>query len=137
MLANAQRSTERAPADTRCEKRCHEQQDEEEQRDHLEGMLKRGDGSLPGVDTVERKAVLAYTMLRWVGAAYLVWLGLALLLRPRREATEGELWLMLLILATRSIARLLRRPAVVRVLERLTGVILVGFGLRLAFEGRR
>jgi threonine/homoserine/homoserine lactone efflux protein len=103
-------------------------------------VLKRGDVSLPGVDTVERKAVLAYTMLRWVGAAYFVWLGLALLLRPRREATEGELWLMLLILATRSIARLLRRPAVVRVLERLTGVILVvlvGFGLRLAFEGRR
>jgi threonine/homoserine/homoserine lactone efflux protein len=51
--------------------------------------------------------------------------------------TEGVLWSMLLILATRSIARLLRRPAVVRVLERLTGVILVGFGLRLSFEGRR
>lgn len=53
------------------------------------------------------------------------------------HVTEGVLWLMLLILATRSIAHLLRRPAVVRVLERLTGFILVGFGLRLAFERPR
>ncbi len=53
------------------------------------------------------------------------------------HVNEGVLWLMLLILAARSMARLLRRPAVVRVLERLTGAILVGFGLRLAVEGQR
>lgn len=53
------------------------------------------------------------------------------------RVTEGVLWLTLLVVATRPIARLLRHPAVVRVLERLTAAILVGFGLRLAFEGLR
>ena len=53
------------------------------------------------------------------------------------HVAEGVLWLTFLIVATRSIARLLRRPAVVRALERLTAAILIGFGLRLAFEGRR
>ncbi len=149
-----------------------------------------------GIGALLAASSLAYTALRWVGAAYLVWLGLTLLLRPHQapcidavalahratakwfargllsnltnpkvgvfyvtflpqfvppgvavapfiallvaiHVTEGVLWLMLLILATRSMARLLRRPAVVRVLERLTGAILVGFGLRLAVEGQR
>ncbi len=161
------------------------------------GLLLWGLAVALGIGALLAASFLAYTVLRWVGAAYLVWLGLTLLLRPHQEAasidavplahtravkwfargllsnltnpkvgvfyvtflpqfvppgvavapfiallvaihvTEGVLWLMLLIVATRSIARLLRRPAVVRVLERLTGAILVGFGLRLAFEGRR
>jgi threonine/homoserine/homoserine lactone efflux protein len=32
---------------------------------------------------------LAYTVLRWIGAAYLVWLGLNMLLRPRTSFTVG------------------------------------------------
>ncbi len=139
---------------------------------------------------------LAYDILRWAGVAYLIWLGVGLLLRPRTvwtaddapaasghdrrwflrglltnvlnpkvgvfyvtflpqfvphgvavapwiamlaalHITEGAVWLALLILATRPIGKLLRRPAVVRALDRLTGLVLVGFGLRLATEARR
>ena len=161
------------------------------------GLLLWGLAVALGIGALLAASSLAYTVLRWVGAAYLVWLGLTLLLRPHQEApsldavppaqpsamkwfargllsnltnpkvgvfyvtfllqfvppgvavapfiallvtlhvAEGVLWLTFLIVATRSIARLLRRPAVVRVLERLTAAILIGFGLRLAFEGRR
>lgn len=139
----------------------------------------------------------AFAALRWAGAAYLLWLGLNALLRPRsgaeslgaapssREgagrwfarglltnllnpkvgvfyitflpqfvpagvpvgpfvallvtmhAAESAAWFFLLVLATRPLAALLRRPAVSRALDRLTGLVLVGFGLRLALEARR
>jgi len=46
-------------------------------------------------------------------------------------------WLGVLIVATRSVAGLLHRPAVTRTLDRATGAALVGAGLRLAAEGRR
>src|SRR2546422_269904 len=161
------------------------------------GLLLWGLGVALGIGALLAASSLAYTVLRWVGAAYLVWLGLILLLRPHQEAraidaappaqpsamkwfargllsnltnpkvgvfyvtflpqfvppgvavapfiallvtmhvAEGVLWLTFLIVATRSIARLLRRPAIVRVLERLPPAILPGFGLRLAFEGGR
>lgn len=138
---------------------------------------------------------LAYDVLRWAGVAYLAWLGLGLLLRPRARWTspdhaaetgrnrrwlvrglltnllnpkvgifyvsflpqfvphgvavapwiamlaglhiaEGVAWFALLIVATRPIEALLRRPAVIGALDRLTGLVLVGFGLRLATEAR-
>jgi len=161
------------------------------------GLLLWGLAVAFGVGALLAASSLAYTVLRWVGAAYLVWLGLTLLLRPHQEVrdidavplaqpstmkwfargllsnltnpkvgvfyvtflpqfvppgvavapfiallvtihvAEGVLWLTLLIVATRSIARFLRRPAIVRVLERLTAAILLGFGSRLAFEGGR
>src|SRR5207245_11574871 len=47
------------------------------------------------------------------------------------------LWLSVGIRATRSTVPLLRRPAVGRVLEGVIAVMLISFGLRLAFEGRR
>ncbi|HET7263704.1 MAG TPA: LysE family translocator [bacterium] len=47
------------------------------------------------------------------------------------------LWLGLLIVATRSVGRLLRRPAVARALDRVTGAVLIGAGLRLAAEEGR
>jgi threonine/homoserine/homoserine lactone efflux protein len=53
------------------------------------------------------------------------------------HATEGVLWFGLLVAATRPLTGLLRRAAVVRALDRLTGSVLVAFGLRLAFEERR
>jgi threonine/homoserine/homoserine lactone efflux protein len=46
-------------------------------------------------------------------------------------------WLGLLIVATQSIGRLLRRGAVARTLDRITGAVLIGAGLRLAAGGRR
>jgi threonine/homoserine/homoserine lactone efflux protein len=133
----------------------------------------------------------AYDILRWVGAGYLCWLGIGLLLRPRAEFAadlvggasgvrqnwylrglmcnllnpkmgvfyltflpqfipdgvnvplfmlllsalhnvEGMLWFGLLIAATQPLARVLRRPALLRGLDRLTGGVLIGFGIKLA-----
>jgi threonine/homoserine/homoserine lactone efflux protein len=48
------------------------------------------------------------------------------------HALMGVVWFGLLIVATRPIARTLRRPAVVRRLDRLTGAVFVSFGVKLA-----
>lgn len=53
------------------------------------------------------------------------------------HAVEGILWFALLASATRPLARWLARPGVVAALDRATGGVLVGFGLRLAFERSR
>jgi threonine/homoserine/homoserine lactone efflux protein len=51
--------------------------------------------------------------------------------------TETGLWLAVVAwLADRGV-RWLRRPAVQRWIERVTGIVLIGFGLRLATESRR
>lgn len=52
------------------------------------------------------------------------------------HATMGIAWFALLTLATRPIADLLKRPAVTRSLDGVTGAVLIGFGLRLALERR-
>ena len=161
------------------------------------GLLTWGLAVALGLGALLAASHLAYAMLRWAGAAYLFWLGLNALLRPRGHAdlpevapaardsakrwfargllcnllnpkvgvfyvtflpqfvpagvpvapfvvllvtihvAEGIPWLSLLVLATRPLLALLRRPAVVRALDRLTGLVLVGFGLRLALEQRR
>jgi threonine/homoserine/homoserine lactone efflux protein len=49
------------------------------------------------------------------------------------HAGLGLLWFALLIAATRPLSRALRNPALVRGLDRLTGAVLIFFGLRLAF----
>jgi threonine/homoserine/homoserine lactone efflux protein len=149
-----------------------------------------------GVGAVLQASVLAFTILKWVGAAYLVWLGINLILKPRDSfevSTQGQasaggdstwmrrgflsnmlnpkmgvfyvsflpqflpkgvpaapfmlgltgihmvlgvVWLGLLIAATQPIARVLKRAAVVRWLDRVTGGVFVGFGLRLALDRR-
>ncbi|MBB3771157.1 threonine/homoserine/homoserine lactone efflux protein [Angulomicrobium tetraedrale] len=52
------------------------------------------------------------------------------------HAVMGIAWFAALILATRPLSRLLRRPGVARGLDALTGGILIAFGLRLALEKR-
>jgi threonine/homoserine/homoserine lactone efflux protein len=52
------------------------------------------------------------------------------------HATEGILWFCLLTLATRPLARWVRRPSVARTLDRATGTLLVGFGLGLVLDNR-
>lgn len=52
------------------------------------------------------------------------------------HATLGLLWFALLVSATASLAGLLRRPAVTRALDGLTGGVLIAFGLRLALAPR-
>ena len=148
-----------------------------------------------GLGAVLQASAIAFAILKWAGAAYLVWLGIGLILRPRDsfEVTDapamkgsdtawmrrgflsnmlnpkmgvfyvsflpqflpqgvaaapfmllltgihvllGVVWLGLLIAATQPIARVLKRAAVVRWLDRLTGGVFVAFGLRLALDRR-
>lgn len=48
------------------------------------------------------------------------------------HALMGVAWFALLIVATRPIARALKRPSVIRRLDRLTGIVFLGFGVKLA-----
>lgn len=52
------------------------------------------------------------------------------------HAIVGMLWFILLVAATRPLARWLSRPAVTRGLDRVTGAVFIAFGLRLALERR-
>jgi threonine/homoserine/homoserine lactone efflux protein len=157
-----------------------------------------------GLSALLRVSHVAYDVLRFCGAAYLIWLGVTSLLSFRRKRTdragpaagiaalgqaparpghaylngllsnllnpkisvffmaflpafvpagasasqfslalgawfiaETGLWLAVVAwLADRGV-RWLRRPTVQRWLERITGVVLIGFGVRLATESRR
>lgn len=134
-------------------------------------------------------SAIAYTALRWIGAAYLFWMGVKLLLKPREgldapsvDATDARasftrgvvtnllnpkvgvfyvtflpqfvppgvavgvwtfllaaihavlvvLWFAILIAASVPLGRFLRRPRLIRALDRLMGGLFVAFGLRLA-----
>lgn len=150
-----------------------------------------------GLGALLAASELAFTVLKWAGALYLVWLGLNLLLKPRSRfdldladraasprrgswlgrgyltnllnpkvgvfyvsflpqflpahvpagpfifllavlhALMGIVWFGLLIIATRPIARALKRPAIIRRLDRMTGVVFVGFGVKLALIRQR
>ncbi len=48
----------------------------------------------------------------------------------------GMAWFVVLVAATRPLARWLSRPAVTTALDRVTGGVFVAFGLRLALERR-
>ncbi|KAF0860219.1 LysE family translocator [Mixta calida] len=137
----------------------------------------------------------AYNLLKWAGAAYLLWLGVGLLLRPRSalpgsqaletppgwmalfvkglfgnllnpkvgifyvsflpqfipanasvalwssamaftHALIGLLWSGMLIMGTRYFAEKLRRPAVMKAMDRLTGCVFIGFAAKLALSRR-
>lgn len=53
------------------------------------------------------------------------------------HALEGILWFAALIAATRPLAAMLRRPGIVRALDRITGGVLIAFGLKLVLDSRR
>lgn len=135
----------------------------------------------------------AYTLLKWCGAAYLCWLGIQLLLRPRQQFTLnqaathasgnwfvrgmlgnvlnpkmgvfyvsflpqfipnghspllwtfllvgihvliGTLWSLTLIVATRYAAGVLKKPAVVKWMDRTTGCVFLLFAAKLAISKR-
>ncbi len=132
---------------------------------------------------------MAYAVLKWAGALYLLWLGGRMILRPRTapsvaletgdaqprwffrglagnllnpkmgvfyisflpqfvpggvavapyilllagvHAMLGLCWCAALILAGRPLGRAMRRPAVIKALDRITGAVFIGFGIRLA-----
>lgn len=160
------------------------------------GCLAWGAAVALGLGALLQASALAFNLLKWAGAAYLVWLGIGLILRPRdrfevgtaAEAADGGdtawmrrgfltnllnpkvgvfyvsflpqflargvapgpfmfalavihavlgvAWFAVLIGATRPIAGALKKAAVVRWLDRLTGGVFLGFGLKLALERR-
>ena len=152
------------------------------------GCLAWGGLVAVGLGVLLEASELAYLTLKWIGAAYLLYLGVRMILVARDEMAAapeapranwflrglltnllnpkvgafyvsflpqfvpagasvpattlllaaihsglGLLWFLLLIGATRPLARLLRDPGLVRALDRLTGGVLVFFGLKLAF----
>lgn len=156
------------------------------------GCLVWGAAVALGLGSLLRASELAYTAVKLAGAAYLVWLGAGLLLRPRRAiaATDptgaslhsqafrrglltnllnpkvgvfyvtflpqfvpagapvaasifalaglhvvlGLIWFAVLIAATAPLGRALRRPRAVATLDRLTGAVFVGFGVKLVLS---
>lgn len=53
------------------------------------------------------------------------------------HALEGILWFAALIAATQPLAEVLRRPGIVSALDRITGGVLIAFGLKLVLDARR
>ncbi|MFI7135342.1 LysE family translocator [Nonomuraea sp. NPDC050153] len=152
------------------------------------GTLTWGVLTAAGLSALLTASRLGYEILRWAGVAYLVWMGLRMLLSraaPHDEpeqavrfgggfrrglvtnllnpkvgafyvamlpqfipdgaphavtglllagvhVTEGLLWSAALIGFASLVSGFLRTPAVRRFIDRLTGVVIVGFGIRLA-----
>ena len=142
-----------------------------------------------GLGALLQASERAYTILKWAGAAYLVWLGLKMLIKPRTAWADQDtavakgfaamragfftnitnpkvgvfyvtflpqfiphganvalysfflalvhialsvVWFAALTAATVPLGRALRRPNVIRTLDRITGGLFIAFGLRLA-----
>lgn len=153
------------------------------------GLLVWGALVAIGLGSLLAASAIAYTALRWIGAAYLFAMGVKLLLKPREalEAPQGQpskshpsftrglvtnllnpkvgvfyvtflpqfvpsgvsvggwtfllaaihallvvLWFAVLIAASVPLGRFLRRPSVVRALDRVMGGVFIAFGARLA-----
>lgn len=147
-----------------------------------------------GLSALLAASQLAYDVLRWAGAAYLVWMGARMLLAKERHddggggqeagfrtgfrrglvtnllnpkvgafyvamlpqfipedaphaamglllagvhVGEGLVWSAVLIGFATLMSGVLRAAPVRRALDRVTGVVIVGFGLRLAVDGGR
>ena len=154
------------------------------------GCLAWGGAVSLGLGAVLTTSELAYALLKWAGAAYLVWLGAKLILQPRDSiavvgdsSTAGDsmalrrgfltnmlnpkvgvfyltflpqfipagasvarysfflaaihvalglAWFAMLISATAPLSQILKKPAVTKMLDRVTGALFIAFGIRLA-----
>ena len=160
----------------------------------VSGHLLWGLASAIGVAAVLNASATLYTILRLIGAAYLIWLGVQALFSHSTEHEEtaapletnkvsayrqglindllnpkigafyttllpqfigpGQpvfltsillaalfalivtIWLAIYVLILAKAGEIFRRPAVRRTMERITAVVLVGLGIRLALEQR-
>jgi threonine/homoserine/homoserine lactone efflux protein len=161
----------------------------------ISGCLVWGAAVALGLGALLAASKLAFTAIKWAGCAYLVWLGLNLIFKPRNSfelgaagaqsggdftwmrrglltnllnpkvgvfyisflpqflpagvsaapfifllaaihAVLGLAWSACLIGATRPIAGVLKKAAVVRWLDRVTGGVFLAFGLKLALDRR-
>lgn len=162
----------------------------------LVGLMVWGAASAIGLTALLAASSFAYEALKWVGAAYLLVLGLSMLIKPKVQAVTGEaetagvhgpgrwlrrglltnllnpkvgvfyvaflpqftpagvpagpfiallvgihilqgvLWFAALIAAAQPLGRWLRRPEIARRMNRLTGIVFIGFGARLALSRR-
>jgi threonine/homoserine/homoserine lactone efflux protein len=163
------------------------------------GLLAWGTGAAFGLTALLAASALAFAVVKWAGAAYLVYLGARLILKPRELLTKTNsvagnakmsrgtmgafrrgflsnilnpkvgvfyvtflpqfiphgvniasfslllagihvlltlTWFALLIALTVPLGRFLSKPRVVRNLDRVTGCVFVGFGLKLAMAKR-
>jgi threonine/homoserine/homoserine lactone efflux protein len=156
----------------------------------LSGCLVWGAAVAVGLGALLTASETAFTLLKWAGAAYLVWLGAGMILKPRKRfdltasprrsgfarglmtnllnpkvgvfyisflpqfvpagvapapwmfglaalhAAITVPWFALLVGATVPLSGLLKRSGVVTWLDRITGGVLIGFGVKLAFARR-
>ena len=159
----------------------------------LVGCLCWGAAVSVGLGALLAASRIAYTILKWVGAAYLIWLGLNFLVRPRESFDQGKqgqvqrsamaslkqgfltnmlnpkigvfyvtflpqfipagvnvalfsfllacihvfitvLWFALLISAALPMGRFLKRPRFVKAMDRISAVVFLGFGAKLALS---
>ncbi|MBO1418180.1 LysE family translocator [Streptomyces sp. FH025] len=156
------------------------------------GTLIWGTLTSAGVTALLTASQVAYEVLRWAGAAYLVWMGIGMLRNRGGEAAveeepaeggfgygwrrgtltnllnpkvgvfyvavlpqfipagaphfaagvaltcvhvvEGVLWSTVLVGFAQVLRGWLRKPAARRLMDRVTGAVVVGFGLKLAFD---
>jgi threonine/homoserine/homoserine lactone efflux protein len=104
-----------------------------------------GPGTGPGSASALRTGLLTNLLNPKVGAFYLSVLPQFLphdvppllggIVLSAVHVIEGGIWLSILVVVAARAGRWLRRPAVQRRFDQVTGVVFLGFGVRLAVEG--